>query len=171
MLEAGYKLDTASLHISGGGHLTPVRVDKSVLDSMAQKVQSTLRTTAGPQIVRMASLPPEITTQEDRCRLHCILTPSLPSSTHQDLSHTILNTILTLLIRHHPGMLDHDLVRIPLVLHVREPLQSLHTPGQTAVRPGTIALQSLVHLDTVLIGVRHSYWDVVGRMWWNTNPF
>jgi hypothetical protein len=39
------------------------------------------------------------------------------------------------------------------------------------MRPGTIALQSLIHLDTVLIGVRHSYWDVVGRHSWNTNPF
>ena len=50
-------------------------------------------------------------------------------------------------------------------------LETLHTPGQTTVRPGTIALQSLIHLDTVLIGVRHSYWDVVGRHSWNTNPF
>ena len=118
---------------------------------MAQKVEPALRAAAGTQVVRMA---PEIATQEDRC-----------------CSHTVANTILTLLIRHHPCMLDHDLVRIHLVLQIGEPLETLHTPGQTAMRPGTIALQSLIHLDTVLIGVRHSYWDVVGRHSWNTNPF
>lgn len=68
-----------------------------------------------------------------------------------------LDTLLTLLIGDHPCMLLTQLLRILCVLHLRETLQTLHTAGQGAIRLGTELLQSLVHLDAILVIGRHSF--------------